>query len=144
MTMSNDTDALIRDILTRSHTIALVGASPVPSRPSFGVMSYLLDQGYDVYPVNPAAGVETIQGRKVYASLAAVPAPIDIVDVFRRSEQTDPVFEEAIAVGAKAIWLQLGIVNEAAAERARAAGLKVVMDRCPRIEIPRLGISRAK
>jgi predicted CoA-binding protein len=140
--MTDDTDALIRDILTTTHTIALVGASPNESRPSYGVMRFLLDQGYDVYPVNPAAGAESIHGRKVYSSLAEVPAPIDMVDVFRRSEQTDEVFEEAMAVNAKAIWLQLDIFNEPAAERARAAGIKVVMDRCPRIEIPRLRIPR--
>lgn len=139
--MNDDTDELIRDVLTNTRTIALVGASPRASRPSFGVMRFLLDRGYDVYPVNPAAGVAEIHGRKVYSGLSEVPVPIDLVDVFRRSEQTGEVFDEAIAVQAKAIWLQLDIFNEPAAARARAAGMKVVMNRCPRIEMPRLGIA---
>lgn len=138
--MNDDTDALVRDILTTSRTIALVGASPRENRPSYGVMRFLLERGYDVYPVNPGASADEILGRKVLTSLSEVPVPIDLVDVFRRSEQTDEVFEEAIAVHAKAIWLQLDIFNEPAAKRARAEGIKVVMNRCPRIEMPRLGI----
>jgi predicted CoA-binding protein len=141
MTDTANEDALIRDLLTHSKTIAVVGASPRPDRDSHGVMHFLMQRGYDVYPVNPSAGAEEILGRKVYAGLADVPVPIDIVDVFRRSEAAGEVCDEAIAAHAKAVWMQLGVINEEGAERARQAGLKVVMNRCPRIEMPRLGIA---
>jgi predicted CoA-binding protein len=103
-------------------------------------MAFLIERGYEVFPVNPSAGVDEILGRKVYTSLAEVPEPIDMVDVFRRSEAAGEVCDEAIAVKAKVVWMQLGVINEAGKERAESAGLKVIMDRCPKIETPRLGI----
>jgi predicted CoA-binding protein len=133
-------DELIRDILTSTRTIALVGASANPARASNDVMAFLIERGYEVFPVNPSAGVDEILGRKVYTSLAEVPEPIDMVDVFRRSEAAGEVCDEAIAVKAKVVWMQLGVINEAGKERAESAGLKVIMDRCPKIETPRLGI----
>jgi predicted CoA-binding protein len=139
--MDQTADALIKEVLAATRTIAVVGASPDPSRDSNSVMRFLIDHGYEVYPVNPLAGVPEIHGRPVYASLEQLPVAIDLVDVFRRSDAAGDVCDEAIAAGAKAVWMQLGVVNEAAAERARAAGLKVVMDRCVRIEVRRLGIS---
>jgi predicted CoA-binding protein len=133
-------DALIYELLSTSRTIAVVGASNDPSRASHGVMLFLIQRGYDVFPVNPVAGVDEIHGRPVYPSLASLPAPVDIVDVFRRSEAAGAVCDEAIEIGARAVWMQLGVINEEGAARARKAGLTVVMDRCPRIEIPRLNI----
>jgi predicted CoA-binding protein len=134
-------DALIREILAVTRTIALVGASPDPSRDSNSVMRFLIDRGYEVYPVNPLAGVPEIHGRPVYASLEQLPMAVDLVDVFRRSDAAGAVCDEAIAIGAKAVWMQLGVIDESGARRARDAGLKVIMDRCVRIEIRRLGIS---
>jgi len=131
-------DDEIRKILTETKTIALVGASPRPDRDSHDVMAFLQTRGYRVIPVNPVCAGETILGERVRASLGEIEGPIDLVDVFRNSEAAGPVIDEAIAVRAKAVWTQLGVVNEPAAERARAAGLAVVMDRCPKIEIPRL------
>ena len=130
-------DTIIK-ILRETKTIAMVGASPKPERPSFGVMRFLQSEGYKVIPVNPGQAGKTINGEQVYASLSAVPQPIDMVDIFRRSEDVGPVVDEAIRIGAKFIWMQLGVINEEAAERARKAGLLVVMDHCPAIEIPRL------
>jgi len=133
-------DAYLRDILNGAHTIAIVGASPRRERPSHGVMAYLQRRGYRTIPVNPNASGGAINGEKCYASLAAMPDPIDMVDVFRRSEAAGGVVDEAIAVGAKVLWMQLGVRDDDAAARAEAAGLKVVMNRCPAIEIPRLGL----
>jgi uncharacterized protein len=133
-------DAYLRDILTSVRTIAVVGASPRRERPSHGVMAYLQRRGYRTIPVNPFAAGGTINGETVYASLAEVPEPIDMVDVFRRPEAAGAVVDAAIAVGAKIVWMQLGVRDDAAAARAEANGLKVVMNRCPAIEIPRLGL----
>lgn len=135
-------DQTIRDVLTRTQRIALVGASDRPERPSFGVMKYLLDQGYDVIPVSPKLAGKTLLGQQAYATLAEVPGEIDMVDVFRNAEAAWGVAQEAIAAGAKTLWLQLGVINEQAAVLAQDAGMTVIMDRCPKIEIPRLGITR--
>ena len=138
--MSADEDARIRRVLTRTRTIAMVGASPRPERDSHEVMGYLQGRGYRVIPVNPSCAGGRILGEAVYASLDEIPEPIDLVDVFRNSAMAGEAVDQAVAVGARAVWLQLGVIDEAAAERARAAGLDVVMDRCPAIEIPRLGL----
>ena len=133
------TDAEICDILTSVKTIALVGWSPKPDRPSHGVAAYLKRRGYRVIPVNPGQAGQEALGETVVATLAEV-GPVDMVDIFRRSEEAGGVVDEAIAAGAKVVWMQLGVVDEAAASRARAAGMRVVMNRCPAIEIPRLGL----
>jgi uncharacterized protein len=135
-------DAYLRDILTGARTIAVVGASPRPQRPSHGVMRFLQRQGYRTIPVNPNAAGQTILGERCCASLADIAEPVDLVDIFRRSEFAGAAVDQAIGVGAKAVWLQLGVIDPDAASRAEAAGLKVVMDRCPAIEIPRLGLAR--
>jgi len=133
-------DGYLRDILERVRTIAVVGASPRRTRPSHGVMAYLQRHGYRTIPVNPNAAGDTINGEKCYAALAEVPEAIDMVDVFRRSEAAGAAVDAAIAVGAKIVWMQLGVRDDAAAARAEAHGLEVVMNRCPAIEIPRLGM----
>ena len=129
----------IKDVLTRTKRIAIVGASPRPERASNFVTQFLIEQGYDVVAVNPGHAGGTIHGAPVVATLAEA-APLDMVDIFRNSEDAGAVVDEAIALGAQSIWMQLGVINEAAAERAEAAGLKVVMDRCLKIEIQRLGL----
>jgi predicted CoA-binding protein len=133
-------DDYLRGILESVRTIAVVGASPRGERPSHRVMAYLQRRGYRTIPVNPNAAAGTINGERVYASLAEVPEPIDMVDVFRRTEAAGSAVDEAIAVGAKVVWMQLGVRDAAAAARAEAARLRVVMNRCPAIEIPRLGL----
>jgi uncharacterized protein len=135
-------DAYLRNILTSVRTIAIVGASPRLGRPSHGVMGYLQRQGYRAIPVNPNAAGDTIHGEMCYARLADIPGPIDMVDVFRRSEKVAGVVDDAIAVGVKVLWTQLGVRDDAAAARAEAAGVAVVMNRCPAIEIPRLNLPR--
>lgn len=130
----------IRTLLTEARTIALVGASDRPDRASYGVMAYLQQRGYRVIPVNPQITGEHLHGEFVFRDLDQIGEPIDIVDIFRNSAAAGEVVDAAIAAGAKAVWMQLGVVNEAAAARAEAAGLQVVMDRCPKIEIPRLGV----
>ena len=138
--MPLDRDEDIYQLLAETRTIALVGASDRPDRPSYGVMAYLQSRGYRVIPVNPQITGEHVHGEYVWRELAQIGEPIDIVDIFRRPNAAGEAVDEAIAVGAKAVWLQLGVINEEAAARAEAAGLKVVMDRCPKIEIPRLGV----
>jgi predicted CoA-binding protein len=140
MDHDNYPDPYLRDILTSVCTIAVVGASPRRERPSHGVMAYLQRRGYRAIPVNPNAAGGTINGETVYARLAEVPEPIDMVDVFRRTEMAGSVVDEAIAIGAKVVWMQLGVRDGDAAARAEAHGVKVVMNRCPAIEIPRLGL----
>jgi predicted CoA-binding protein len=137
------TDAEIRTLLTKVRSIAVVGWSPKPDRPSHRVAAFLKSRGYRVIPVNPGQAGQEALGETVRASLAEVWAeagPVDMVDIFRRPDEAGAVVDEAIALGAKAVWMQLGVIDEAAAERARAAGLTAVMDRCPAIEIPRLGV----
>jgi len=133
-------DEEIAELLTDARTIAMVGASDRPDRASNGVMKFLQARGYKVFPVNPTITGEHVHGEYVWRELAQIGEPIDIVDIFRNSQAAGDAVDDAIAVGAKAVWMQLGVINPEAAERAEAAGLKVVMDRCPKIEIARLGI----
>jgi predicted CoA-binding protein len=140
MPLTRDED--IAELLSGARTIAMVGASDRPDRASHGVMRFLQDWGYRVIPVNPQITGEHIHGEFVWRELAQIGVPIDIVDIFRRPEAAGDAVDQAIFVGAKAVWMQLGVINEDAAARAEAAGLKVVMDRCPKIEIPRLGVPR--
>ena len=134
-------DQEIAALLSEVRTIALVGASDRPDRPSYGVMRFLQRHGYRVIPVNPQITGEHVHGEFIWRDLAQLGDPIDIVDIFRNSKDAGAAVDEAIAVGAKAVWMQLGVINEEAAARAEAAGLKVVMDRCPAIELPRLGVA---
>lgn len=119
-------------ILKSYRNIAVVGLSPKANRPSYQVAAYLLAAGYNVIPVNP--GQAEIMGRTCYPDLLAIPGPVEIVDIFRRAEEVGPVVEQAIAIGAKVVWMQQGIVNEEAAARARSAGLMVIMDRCLKVD----------
>lgn len=138
MPLTRDED--IKALLEGARTIAMVGASDRPDRPSHRVMAFLQGQGYRVIPVNPQIAGAQVHGEIVVCKLGQIREPVDIVDIFRRPEAAGEAVDEAIALGARAVWMQLGVVNEAAAARAEAAGLKVVMDRCPAIEIPRLGV----
>ena len=131
-------DAYLRKILRDTKTIAMVGASANWNRPSYFAMKYLLDRGYKVIPVNPAAAGQEILGQKVYGSLTELPAKADMVDIFRNSEAAGPITDDAIKHGAKVVWMQLGVRNDQAAKMAEDAGLKVVMNRCPKIEYGRL------
>lgn len=130
------TDADLKRLFETVRTIAVVGCSPRPERAGHYVAKYLQDLGYRVIPVNP--GQTEILGEKCYASLRDIPEPVDMIDCFRRAEDIPSIVEDAIAIGAKFIWMQLGIVNDEAARRAMEAGIEVVMDRCPKIDYPRL------
>jgi predicted CoA-binding protein len=130
------TDPDLKRLFETVRTIAVVGCSPRPERAGHYVAKYLQDLGYRIIPVNPNAS--EILGEKCYPSLRDIPEPVDMVDCFRRAEDLPPIVEDAIAIGAKFIWIQLGIVNDAAAKRALGAGIEVVMDRCPKIDYPRL------
>src|ERR671913_2145246 len=140
MPLTRDED--LYDLLATTRTIALVGASDRPDRPSYGVMSYLQGRGYRVLPVNPQITGEHVHGEYVWRELGQIGEPIDMVDIFRRPLAAGEAVDEAIAAGAKSVWLQIGVINEDAAARAEAAGLKVVMNRCPKIDIPRLRVPR--
>jgi predicted CoA-binding protein len=135
-------DEDIAELLTSARTIAMVGASDRPNRPSYGVMRILQQHGYRVLPVNPQIAGESLHGEQVRHELSEIDVPIDIVDIFRRPDAAGEAVDEAIRVGAKAVWMQIGVINREAAARAEAAGLKVVMDRCPAIELRRLGIPK--
>ena len=138
MPLTRDED--IAELLTNARTIAMVGASDRPDRASHGVMKFLQSRGYRVMPVNPTITGEHVHGEFVWRELAQIGEPIDVVDIFRRSDAAGEAVDQAIAAGAKAVWMQLGVVDEEAAKRAEAAGLQVVMDRCIKIEIMRLGL----
>jgi predicted CoA-binding protein len=142
--MSADSDAFLREILLSVKTIAVVGASDKESRPSYGVFRFLLAQGYEVVGVNPSLAGRRIHGAPFYKALADIPGPVDMVDIFRNAQAAGGVVDEALALDPRpqVIWMQLGVVNEEAALRARAVGVKVVMDRCPAIESNRLTIRR--
>jgi uncharacterized protein len=142
MPLTRDED--IRELLTSARTIAVFGCSDRPDRPSYGVAAFLQRHGYRMLPVNPQITGEHVHGEYVWRELSQIGVPIDIVDIFRRPMAAGEAVDQAIAVGAKAVWMQLGIVNEEAAARAEAAGLKVVMDRCTKIEIMRLGIPQVE
>lgn len=139
--MPVENDQGLRDILTSVRTIALVGASEKTSRPSHEVMEYLQRQGYRIIPVNPRLAGKQVLGETVYADLASIPESVDMAELFLAPERTDALIDQAIAVNIPVLWLQIGVINEAGAERAEKAGLKVVMDRCPKREIPRLNIA---
>src|SRR5689334_22658664 len=136
-------DDTIRDVLTRTRRIAVIGASAKPWRPSNGVTRFLIESGYDVTPVNPGIAGQTLYGRTVVPALDAA-RPLEMVDVFRRTTAVGAIIDEAIRLGARVVWMQLGVIDRAAAERARAAGLTAVMDRCPVIEWGRLGLARRR
>lgn len=134
-------DAAIKELLEETRTIALVGASDRPDRPSYRVMATLQAHGYRVIPINPQITGEHVHGEFVFRDLDQIGEPIDMVDIFRRSSLAGEAVDAAIAAGAKSVWMQLGVIDEAAAARAEAAGLRVVMDRCPAIELPRLRVA---
>ena len=125
-----------QQILKNYRTFAVVGISPKPDRPSHGVAAFLKEHGYRIVPVNP--GHEEILGETCYPDLRSIPFPVEVVDIFRRSEEVPPIVDEAIEIGAKAVWMQIGVINEQAAAKARAAGLAVVMNTCPKIEFFRV------
>lgn len=135
-------DAIVKRVLETARTFAVVGASSNPARPSYGVMRFLLSRGFDVVPVNPGLAGQQLLGQTVYATLADVPGPIDVVDIFRNSDAALEVTRAALAererLRLKAVWMQLGVINHSAAVEAEAAGVEVVMDRCPHIELARI------
>ena len=128
-------DEYLQNILTSVKTIAMVGASPDKTKFSYGVLRVLHETGYDMIPVNPRPGLDEIRGLKVYPNLAAINRPVDMVEVFRKSEDLPRIAEEAVAIGAKVLWAQIGVHNDEAARLAEDAGMQVVMDRCPKIEL---------
>ena len=138
MNHDNYSDDYIRGIFARVKTIAMVGASPRPDRPSNHVMEFLQRKGFRVIPVNPQAAGQIIHGETVVATLGEIAEPIDMVDIFRRSSEVAPIVDDAIAKHAKIVWMQLGVRDDTAAAKAEAAGIDVVMNRCPAIEMPRL------
>ena len=138
--MAINDEGEIRELLGQKRRIAVVGASPNPARASNGVLAFLVGQGHDVIAVHPGHAGKTIHGAPVVATLADVEPPAELVDIFRNSADAGAAVDEAIVHGARAVWMQLGVIDEAAAKRADTAGLMVVMDRCPKIEIPRLGL----
>lgn len=140
--MAINDDGEIRELLGQKRRIAVVGASPNPARPSNGVLAFLVAQGHDVIAVNPGHAGKTIHGAPVVATLADVEPPAELVDIFRNSADAGAAVDEAIVHGARAVWMQMGVIDETAAARADHAGLVVVMDRCPKVEIPRLGLLR--
>lgn len=131
-----DDDTGLKRILEETRTIAMVGLSPNPQRPSHEVAEFLMARGYTVIPVNP--GCSEVLGHKCYPSLRDIPGPVDMVDVFRNPEDVPPIADDAIAIGARTLWMQLGVINAAAAVKAEQAGLRVVMNHCPKIEFGRL------
>ncbi|GHF10821.1 CoA-binding protein [Kordiimonas sediminis] len=131
-------DADIAHWLKKTKTIALVGASPNVSRPSNRVLKFLLQEGYDVYPVNPGHAGKSLHGREIFPNLHAIPKPVDMVDVFRQSDALPGIVEDSIAIGAPLVWTQLGVKNADAEHMAAKAGVTMIIDRCPAIEIPRL------
>lgn len=138
--MPLETDAEIAQVLRQTRTIALVGASDNTARAAFRVMEYLQQQGYRVIPVNPRLEGVTLNGEMVFAEIGDIPVPVDMADFFVNSDRVGPLVDAAIDAGAKTIWMQLGVIDDEAAVRAESAGLHVIMDRCPKIEIPRLGV----
>ena len=136
--MTEASDSQILEILQQVHTVALVGASEKTNRPSHEVMHYLQQQGYRVIPVNPRLAGQQLLGETVYADLESLPVAVDMADLFLAPHRTDAVIDQAIAMNIPVLWLQIGVINHQGAERARQAGIKVVMDRCPKMEIPRL------
>ena len=138
---TNPSDDAIRELLKTARTIAVVGASSKPHRPSYGIMQILIRAGFHIVPVNPRES--EVLGQRAYPSLGDIPEPIDIVDVFRRAEETPPIADEAVRIGAKALWLQLGITNEEAAARAAGGGLTVIMDRCIGQTVQQMGITHS-
>jgi len=132
MILTDEQAATIRKVLRNSKTIAVVGLSPKPHRPSHQVASYLMEVGYTIIPINP--GQDNILGRTCYTNLRAIPTPVDMVDIFRRQETVLPIVEDAISIGAQFIWMQEGIINKEAAAKAESAGLTVIMDRCTKID----------
>jgi len=135
------TDALLRHVLTTTKRIAVVGASDKPGRPSYSVMQFLIGQGFEVTPVNPGLAGDKILGREVVATLEEA-GPLDMVDIFRNAADAAAPVDDAIRLGAQTVWMQLGVINHEAEAKARDAGLHVIMDRCPAVEMPRLGLTK--